>query len=197
MNSLKCKHVFHKEGLERAIYLYENQEDIDISTLGCGEWIPKNLFLKQYDLKAKISDTQLGAIDFALSEFKEYNWFFNDDFPIHYIWNGLKYIPKESKNIWCSLAMLKELDNILNFCNDKFVDCNRNLDIDKDFVLFSKYGNLNKYIKSLPFIKSLVLINFIGNNQDINKTLEEHFIELPGSTDKVKLFKNKVQLKEE
>jgi len=190
MNSLKCKHVFHKEGLERAINLYENQEDIDISTLGCGEWIPKNLFLKQYDLKAKISDTQLGAIDFALSEFKEYNWFFNDDFPIHYIWNGLKYIPKESKNIWCSLAMLKELDNILNFCNDKFVDCNRRLDIDKDFVLFSKYGNLNKYIKSLPIIKSLVLINFIGNNQDINKTLEEHFIELPGSTEKVKLFKN-------
>ena len=70
------------------------------------------------------------------------------------------------------------------------VDCNRKLDIDRDFVLFSKYGNLNKHIKSLPFIKSLVLINFIGNNQDINKTLEEHFIELPGSTDKVKLYSN-------
>jgi hypothetical protein len=88
--------------------------------------------------------------------------------------------------------MLKELDNILNFCNDKFVSCNRNLDIDEDFVLFSKYGNLSKHIKSLPFINNLVLINFIGNNVDINKTLEEHFIELPGSTDKVKLFKNKV-----
>jgi len=95
------------------------------------------------------------------------------------------------------LAMLKELDNILNFCNDKFVSCNRRLDIDEDFVLFSKYGNLSKYIKSLPFINNLVLINFIGNNVDINKTLEEHFIELPGSTDKVKLFKNTVQLQEE
>jgi hypothetical protein len=93
--------------------------------------------------------------------------------------------------------MLKELDNILNFCNDKFVSCNRNLDIDEDFVLFSKYGNLSKYIKSLPFINNLVLINFMGNNVDINKTLEEHFIELPGSTDKVKLFKNTVQLQEE
>jgi hypothetical protein len=88
--------------------------------------------------------------------------------------------------------MLKELDNILNFCNDKFVDCNRKLDINEEFVLFSKYGNLSKHIKSLPFINKLVLINFIGNNVDINKTLEEHFIELPGSTDKVKLFKNKV-----
>jgi hypothetical protein len=89
--------------------------------------------------------------------------------------------------------MLKELDNILNFCNYKFVDCNRKLDINEEFVLFSKYGNLSKYIKSLPYINNLVLINFIGNNVDINKTLEEHFIELPGSTEKVKLFKNNLQ----
>jgi hypothetical protein len=86
--------------------------------------------------------------------------------------------------------MLKELDNILNFCNDKFVDCNRKLDINEDFVLFSKYGNLSKHIISLPYIKNLVLINFIGNNIEINKTLEEHFIELPGSTEKVKLYVN-------
>ena len=106
------------------------------------------------------------------------------------MWNGWKYIPEENKNIYCSLSMLRELDNILNFCNEKFIHCKRNLNIEKDFVLFSKYGNLSKHFKSLQYINNLVLINFTGNNQEINKTLEEHFIELPGSTDKVKLYVN-------
>ena len=48
MDSLKCKHVFHKEDLSRAIEIYENfEKDIDISELGCGEWIPKNIYLRQ------------------------------------------------------------------------------------------------------------------------------------------------------
>jgi hypothetical protein len=190
MNSLKCKHVFHKESLERAIEIYEKNEDIDISQLGCGEWIPKNSFLKQYDLKAKISDVQIGAVDFALKYFKNYDWYFNDDFPMHFIWNGLKYIPENKQNIYSSLFMLNEVKNIINFCNEKYVLCNRNLNIENDFVMFSKYGNLSKHLKSLPYIKNLVLINFTGNKEDINKTLEEHFIELPGSTEKVKLYIN-------
>ncbi len=191
MNSLKCKHVFHKESLEHAIELYEKNQDIDISELGCGEWIPKNCFLKQYDLKAKINDAQLGPIDFALKHFKESNWYFNDDFPIHYIWNGLKYIPINEKNIYSSLTLLNELNKIVVFCDDKFTKCNRVLNVEKEFVLFSKYGNLNKHLKSLPYIKNLVLLNFTGNNNEINKTLEDHFIELPGSTEKVKLYSNK------
>lgn len=191
MNSLKCKQVFHKESLERAIEIYEKNEDINISELGCGEWIPKNSYLKQYDLKVKLNDTQLETIDYALKYFKDCNWYFNDDFPIHFIWNGLKYLPDSNTNIYSSLTLLKEVKNIVDFCNEKYVNCHRILDINSEFVMFSKYGNLNKHFKSLPFIKNLVLINYTGNQDNINKTLEELFIELPGSTDKVKIYSSK------
>ena len=191
IDSLKCKHVFHKEDLEKAINIFENYDkDLDISELGCGEWIPKNIYLRQYDLKVKIKDSQLEAIDFAFKHFKEYNWFFNDDFPIQYIWNGFKYIPEKEHAIFSSLFMLDDVKKSLDFCNNSFINSKRNLEVNKEFVFFSKYGNANKHLKSLPFIKYLVLVNFNNNREDINKTLAEHFIELPGSTDKVKIFSN-------
>jgi hypothetical protein len=46
INSLNCKDVFHKDGLEKAIYWYENQDTRIVENYNVSEFLPKNLYFQ-------------------------------------------------------------------------------------------------------------------------------------------------------
>jgi hypothetical protein len=196
INSLNCKDVFHKDGLEKAIYWYENQDTRIVENYNVSEFLPKNIYLKQYDLKTKLNDPNLQTVDLMFEKLRNHNWCIFEDFPIQYVWNGLKYIPEENKNIYPSYKLFAEIENIINLFNQKYVDCKRNIELEKNAVFFCKFGNLLLLEESLPYIHTVCAINY-NYNQNIKKIMDQYFDIDPLSTEKVKLYINKFQLQEE
>ena len=89
--------------------------------------------------------------------------------------------------------MFAEVENIINLFNEKYVDCKRNIELEKDAVFFCKFGNLLLLEESLPYIHTVCAINY-NDNQNIKKIMDQYFDIDPLSTDKVKLYINKLHL---
>ncbi len=195
VNSLNCKDVFFNDGLERAIYLYNHQEKTRLEDMKPGEFIPKNIFLKRGDLKEKISDTKLSALDEIFKIYRNENWLFTKEFPIQYIWNGLKYIPQETKIIGPSLLMLQETEDLLDLFKRKFTDHKRMIGLPDKYILFTKYAFLKEIKQVLKDIESICFINIFKDDVEIENILEEHFYLQEVSTHEVKLYKNKKALR--
>ena len=195
VNSLNCKDVFFIDGLERAIYLYNNQEKTRLEDIKPGEFIPKNSYIKRSELKERISDTKLGAIDEIFKIYRDENWWFTKEFPIQYIWNGLKYLPKTEKIIYPSIIMLDETEEILKLFKKKFQDSKRITGLPEEYILFTKYVFLNEIKEVLKDIKTLCFINIFKKNDEVENILEEYFYLEEVSTHEVKLYKNKKTLR--
>lgn len=195
VNSLNCKDVFFIDGLERAIYLYNNQEKTRLEDIKPGEFIPKNSYIKRRELKERISDTKLGAIDEIFKIYRDENWWFTKEFPIQYIWNGLKYLPKTEKIIYPSIIMLDETEEILKLFKKKFQDSKRITGLPEEYILFTKYAFLNEIKEVLKDIKTLCYINIFKKNDEVENILEEYFYLEEVSTHEVKLYKNKKTLR--
>ena len=195
VNSLNCKDVFFIDGLERAIYLYNNQEKTRLEDIKPGEFIPKNSYIKRSELKERISDTKLGAIDEIFKIYRDENWWFTKEFPIQYIWNGLKYLPKTEKIIYPSIIMLDETEEILKLFKKKFQDSKRITGLPEEYILFTKYAFLNEIKEVLKDIKTLCFINIFKKNDEVENILEEYFYLEEVSTHEVKLYKNKKTLR--
>ena len=195
VNSLNCKDVFFIDGLERAIYLYNNQEKTRLEDIKPGEFIPKNSYIKRSELKERISDTKLGAIDEIFKIYRDENWWFTKEFPIQYIWNGLKYLPKTEKIIYPSIIMLDETEEILKLFKKKFQDSKRITGLPEEYILFTKYAFLNEIKEVLKDIKTLCYINIFKKNDVVENILEEYFYLEEVSTHEVKLYKNKKTLR--
>ena len=195
VNSLNCKDVFFIDGLERAIYLYNNQEKTRLEDIKPGEFIPKNSYIKRSELKERISDTKLGAIDEIFKIYRDENWWFTKEFPIQYIWNGLKYLPKTEKIIYPSIIMLDETEEILKLFKKKFQDSKRITGLPEEYILFTKYVFLNEIKEVLKDIKTLCCINIFKKNDEVENILEEYFYLEEISTHEVKLYKNKKTLR--
>jgi hypothetical protein len=195
VNSLNCKDVFFIDGLERAIYLYNNQEKTKLEDIKPGEFIPKNSYIKRSELKERISDTKLGAIDEIFKIYRDENWWFTKEFPIQYIWNGLKYLPKTEKIIYPSLIMLNETEDILELFKKKFQDPKRITGLPEEYILFTKYAFLNEIKEVLKDIKTLCCINIFKKNEEVESILEEYFYLEELSTQEVKLYRNKKTLR--
>jgi hypothetical protein len=195
VNSLNCKDVFFIDGLERAIYLYNHQEKTKLEDIKPGEFIPKNSYIKRSELKERISDTKLGAVDEIFKMYREENWWFAKEFPIQYIWNGLKYLPKTEKIIYPSVIMLSETEDILQLFKKKFQDSKRIVGLPEDYILFTKYAFLNEIKEVLKDIKTLCFINMFKKNDEVESILEQHFYLEEISTHEVKLYRNKKTLR--
>jgi hypothetical protein len=195
VNSLNCKDVFFIDGLERAIYLYNNQEKTRLEDIKPGEFIPKNSYIKRSELKERISDTKLGAIDEIFKIYRDENWWFTKEFPIQYIWNGLKYLPKTEKIIYPSIIMLDETEEILKLFKKKFQDSKRITGLPEEYILFTKYAFLNEIKEVLKDIKTLCFINIFKKNDEVENILEDYFYLEEVSTHEVKLYKNKKTLR--
>ena len=195
VNSLNCKDVFFIDGLERAIYLYNNQEKTRLEDIKPGEFIPKNSYIKRSELKERISDTKLGAIDEIFKIYRNENWWFTKEFPIQYIWNGLKYLPNTEKIIYPSIIMLDETEEILKLFKKKFQDSKRITGLPEEYILFTKYAFLNEIKEVLKDIKTLCFINIFKKNDEVENILEEYFYLEEVSTHEVKLYKNKKTLR--
>jgi len=195
VNSLNCKDVFFIDGLDRAIYLYNHQEKTRLEDIKPGEFIPKNIFIKRGELKDRISDTKLGAIDEIFKIYKNENWMFTKEFPIQYIWNGLKYLPEEPKIISPSLLMLNETEDVLELFKRKFVDSKRIIGLPDKYILFTKYAFLKEIKIVLKHIEALCFINIFKADPEIENILEEYFYLEEVSTHEVKLYKNKKTLR--
>lgn len=195
VNSLNCKDVFFIDGLERAIYLYNNQEKTRLEDIKPGEFIPKNSYIKRSELKERISDTKLGAIDEIFKIYRDENWWFTKEFPIQYIWNGLKYLPNTEKIIYPSIIMLDETEEILKLFKKRFQDSKRITGLPEEYILFTKYAFLNEIKEVLKDIKTLCFINIFKKNDEVENILEEYFYLEEVSTHEVKLYKNKKTLR--
>ena len=195
VNSLNCKDVFFIDGLERAIYLYNNQEKTRLEDIKPGEFIPKNSYIKRSELKERISDTKLGAIDEIFKIYRDENWWFTKEFPIQYIWNGLKYLPNTEKIIYPSIIMLDETEEILKLFKKKFQDSKRITGLPEEYILFTKYAFLNEIKEVLKDIKTLCFINIFKKNDEVENILEDYFYLEEVSTHEVKLYKNKKTLR--
>ena len=195
VNSLNCKDVFFIDGLERAIYLFNNQEKTRLEDIKPGEFIPKNSYIKRSELKERISDTKLGAIDEIFKIYRDENWWFTKEFPIQYIWNGLKYLPNTEKIIYPSIIMLDETEEILKLFKKKFQDSKRITGLPEEYILFTKYAFLNEIKEVLKDIKTLCFINIFKKNDEVENILEEYFYLEEVSTHEVKLYKNKKTLR--
>jgi hypothetical protein len=195
VNSLNCKDVFFIDGLERAIYLYNNQEKTRLEDIKPGEFIPKNSYIKRSELKERISDTKLGVIDEIFKIYRDENWWFTKEFPIQYIWNGLKYLPKTEKIIYPSIIMLDETEEILKLFKKRFQDSKRITGLPEEYILFTKYAFLNEIKEVLKDIKTLCFINIFKKNDEVENILEEYFYLEEVSTHEVKLYKNKKTLR--
>ena len=195
VNSLNCKDVFFIDGLERAIYLYNNQEKTRLEDIKPGEFIPKNSYIKRSELKERISDTKLGAVDEIFKIYRDENWWFTKEFPIQYIWNGLKYLPNTEKIIYPSIIMLDETEEILKLFKKKFQDSKRITGLPEEYILFTKYAFLNEIKEVLKDIKTLCFINIFKKNDEVENILEEYFYLEEVSTHEVKLYKNKKTLR--
>ena len=195
VNSLNCKDVFFNDGLERAIYLYNNQQKTRLEDIKPGEFIPKNSYIKRSELKEKISDIKLKPIDEIFKIYREENWWFTKEFPIQYIWNGLKYLPKTEKIIYPSVIMLDETEEILKLFKKKFQDSKRITGLPEEYILFTKYAFLNEIKEVLKDIKTLCCINILKKNDEVENILEEYFYLEEVSTNEVKLYRNKKTLR--
>lgn len=195
VNSLNCKDVFFNDGLDRAIYLYNNQQKTRLEDIKPGEFIPKNSYIKRSELKEKISDLKLKPIDEIFKIYREENWWFTKEFPIQYIWNGLKYLPKTEKIIYPSVIMLDETEEILKLFKKKFQDSKRITGLPEEYILFTKYAFLNEIKEVLKDIKTLCCINILKKNDEVENILEEYFYLEEVSTNEVKLYRNKKTLR--
>jgi hypothetical protein len=187
--------VFFIDGLDRAIYLYNHQEKTRLEDIKPGEFIPKNIFIKRGELKDRISDTKLGAIDEIFKIYKNENWMFTKEFPIQYIWNGLKYLPEEPKIISPSLLMLNETEDVLELFKRKFVDSKRIIGLPDKYILFTKYAFLKEIKVVLKNIETLCFLNIFKADPEIENILEEYFYLEEVSTHEVKLYRNKKTLR--
>jgi len=195
VNSLNCKDVFFIDGLERAIYLYNHQEKTRLEDIKPGEFIPKNSYIKRSELKERISDTKLGAIDEIFKIYRDENWWFTKEFPVQYIWNGLKYLPKTEKIIYPSVIMLDETEDLLQLFKKKFQDPKRVIGLPEDYILFTKYAFLNEIKEVLKYEKAICFINIFKKNEEVESILEQYFYLEEVSTHEVKLYRNKKTLR--